>query len=271
MSIAISNLAWQPEEDAEVLAALHTNGVSQLELAPTKTWPQLDQVPQQEATAYRRQLTEQGFSIVALQSLLFGQPDLVLFGSTEQRRALQSYLEHVIQLGGWLQAQVLVFGSPKNRQRGPLNLEEATDIAVPFFRQLGQVADSEGVWLCIEPNPIAYACDFITTTTDGIDLVKQVNHSGFGLHLDAGGIYLAQEDIHTVIPAAIPFAKHFHISEPNLAPIGTTPDFPHATLHHELMQSGYTGHVSIEMRSGEQNNLAQVERAVHLAQQVYTN
>ena len=57
-------------------------------------------------------LYDRGVSVVALQALLFGRPDLVLFESPERRSATLDYLEGVLRLASWLGAGPLVFGSP---------------------------------------------------------------------------------------------------------------------------------------------------------------
>jgi sugar phosphate isomerase/epimerase len=245
MRLAISNIAWPGGADAEVLPLLQEHQAGGVELALTKVWPEPLAVSARDFAAYRAWWESRGLRIVALQALLFGKPDLVLFGSPSAREAMSDYLAEIIHRAAWLGAHALVFGSPGNRKRGNLDAATALAIAVPFFRRLGEVAARHGVSLCIEPNPPAYGCDWMTTAGEAIELVDGVNSPGFGLHLDSAGMHLAGEG-----PAAVTAAgmrtRHFHVSAPFLEGVPGG-DVPHADLACAVAASGYQGWVSIEM------------------------
>ncbi len=246
MKLSISNLAWSPAEDVEVAAVLQSFDVQGVELAPTKIWPDLTQVQEADLIAYRTFWQQQGIRIVALQSLLFGQPDLVLFRDQETRCQTLGYLRNVMHIAARLGAQILVFGSPRNRLRNELDAQESQAIAREFFHRVGELAAQYDVYFCIEPNPIAYGCDFICTATEGVDLVRAVNHPNFRLHLDAGGMTLSEEPYPEAIAASRDWLKHFHISEPQLAIIGEG-HTDHLTVASALRQIAYNNWVSIEM------------------------
>lgn len=110
----------------------------------------------------------------------------------------------------------MVFGSPKNRQRGEMSYAEAFDIAKEFFGEIAKVAHENGVVFCIEPNAPQYACDFVTTAREGADLVRAVNHPGLGLHLDTACMTLAGDDIAISIRENADILSHFHVSSPML-------------------------------------------------------
>lgn len=246
MKLAISNLAWSPAEDGEVAAVLPSFDVQGIELAPTKLWPDLTQVQDADLIAYRSFWQRQGIRIVALQSLLFGQPELVLFRDQETRAQTLVYLGNVMRIASRLGAQILVFGSPRNRLRNELGAQQSHVIAVEFFRQVGALAAQHDVYFCIEPNPVAYGCDFICTATEGMKLVRAVNHPHFRLHLDAGGMTLSADDYAEAITASRELLAHFHISEPQLAIIGTG-NTNHRAAARALRQVAYDRWVSIEM------------------------
>ena len=246
MKLSISNLAWSPAEDGEVAAVLQSFDVQGVELAPTKLWPDLTQVQDADLAAYRAFWQRQGIRIVALQSLLFGQPELVIFQDQKTRTQTLAYLRHVMRIASRLGAQILVFGSPRNRLRYDLNTQQSHAIAVEFFRHVGDAAAQHDVYFCIEPNPVAYGCDFIRTATEGVALVRAVNHPHFRLHLDAGGITLSEEPYAEAIAASREWMAHFHISEPQLASIGEG-HTDHATAARALRQIAYDQWVSIEM------------------------
>ncbi|MCB0359361.1 MAG: TIM barrel protein, partial [Bdellovibrionales bacterium] len=150
--VAISNLAWDLDEDPEIRQALHSLGVRGVEIAPSKIWEHPLAVSPDEVKQYREYWAEADIAIVSLQSLCFGRPDLQLFESETQRSALLDHLVGMCELAVALGAEHLVYGSPKQRVRGDLRLADAESIAVDFFASLGERAESLGVIVCFEPN-----------------------------------------------------------------------------------------------------------------------
>lgn len=247
MKLAISSIGWRPEEEPAVADVMAELGVAGVEIAPTKAFARPLEATAAEVSAYRRRWENRGIRIVAMQALLFGRPDLVVFGEESKREETARHLEGMIRLAARCGAGVLVFGSPKNRQVGALTGEQVDRIAVPFFGRLGDAARKEGVRFCIEPNPAAYGCDFIRTAAEGLALVGRVANPGFGLHLDAGGMTMNSETDPETLRAAVPSACHFHASEPNLATVGAG-DAAHPTFASALRDLGYPHWISIEMR-----------------------
>ena len=248
MKLAISAIAWRPEEDAEVVSVLHRTGVAGVELAPTAYWPAPLGAPREERRARGAWWQAQGFEVPALQSLLFGRPDLNLFDPAG-RGAFIRYLVGMLDVAVDLGAKMLVFGSPRNRLRGSLPAEEAFELATAAFREVGAEADLRGVCLCIEPNPPAYGCDFVTTAEEGAALVQAVGSPGFGLHLDTAGIHLVGSDPSLEVARYAPLVRHCHLSAPNLAPVGEPSGVDHSGVLEALRAASYQGWVSIEMRA----------------------
>jgi sugar phosphate isomerase/epimerase len=265
--LAVSNIAWAPHEDDAIAAVLRREGVAGVEIAPTKWREQPLEARVEEIAEYRRTWEDRGLRIVSLQSLLFGRPELQLFGSAAIRAALADYLRRVIDFGAELGAHALVFGSPKNRLRGSLSIGEANDIAIPFFRELGEYAIARHAALCIEANPPDYGCDFVTTTAEAAELCAAVNHPGVRVNADLGGMAMAVEDPYAAIRAAKDVIAHVHASEPHLGELGAVAD--HAAAAKALHEIRYDGWVSVEMRAGAGNNVSAVERAVRKARETY--
>jgi len=245
--LAASNIAWGRSLDETVARWLVELGFQGVELAPTTYWPRPLEASESQVRAVRSFWEERGLSVVAMQSLLFGHPELTLFGSAEQRERLREYLAGIIRLGGWLGAGALVFGSPKNRHVGALPRAEAEEIACEFFHDMGEVALRHGTSLCLEPNPSIYGCDFITTSREGWELVRKVGSRGFCLHLDAGGLTLSGEQVDGALLEALRESRHFHASEAQLAPLGSG-TVEHDRFAQALRAAGYGRFVSMEMR-----------------------
>lgn len=271
MKLAVSSIAWTNEEEPAVAELLQKLGVRYVEIAPTKQWNSPADASDAAIDEYKTFWRSYGIEIVAFQSMLFNRPDLKLFESEENRQQSRVYLQDFIRLAGKMGVARMVFGSPKNRQRGALDDQTALKVAREFFTELGNTAQENGVCFCIEPNPADYGCDFITDAAQGLELVKTVGNEGFGLHLDIAGMTLVKDDVVAAITNARDVLKHFHISSPFLEQVEDRPDVAHTAAAVALTEIGYQGFVSIEMRPAKAGqNLARVERAVSFAQNIYS-
>ena len=267
MNIAISNIAWEHSEDNAVSKILQKYEIKGIEIAPTKIWNDPTTIRTEDAEIYKRYWEDKGIKIVAMQSLLFGHPELTVFETAEKRKALLDYLTKIIHLASLLGVTAMVFGSPKNRIKGNL-IEEATyEISNDFFRKIGDVAQKYDIAFCIEANPIVYGTDFLTTTQEVITFVKKVDHPNINVHLDSGAMQINKEDIEKTIISAQPFS-HFHISEPDLLYVPQEVD--HRAAAKALQKINYNKWVSIEMRAGNtQNNIPQIEKTLDFVIKTY--
>lgn len=270
MNLSISNIAWNAEEDNNVLGVLRGYNITALEVAPTKIWNDPVNCSIEEIEKYRLKWEDCGIKIVAMQSLLFGQPNLVLFEDENTRTQMKNYLKKIIEIAGVLGIKALVFGSPKNRLSGHLNKLEQISIASSFFNEVGQYAVDNNLIFCIEPNPHQYGCDFVTNTQQGIDLVKEVNHPGFQLHLDTGALILNEENFAESIENSLPYLAHFHISEPYLNLVGSGTHNHHHEISKILKELNYENHISIEMKNALlPSNVESVRRVLDFVSEIY--
>ncbi len=247
MKLAISNIAWQPDEDGAVTTLMRQYGVTGIEIAPTKIWTNPISASDSEIKSYAAKWRKEGIVVSSMQALLYGHPELTIFENRHDRQQTIEYLNKIIRVGGLLGAGALVFGSPKNRRVSDLPGSTVEEIACEFFTAVGKTALEYGCVFCIEPNPTAYDCDFITTSEQARELVGRVDHPGFGLHLDAAGMTMSHENIARQLPPAIPGLRHFHISEPQLEPVGTG-IVNHVLIAELFKNSNYENWHSVEMR-----------------------
>ena len=245
---AVSNIAWSCHDDPAIFALLQKYGVTGIEVAPSKIWPQWTGATLSSAQEYRRKLADHGFEIPAMQALLFGIPDLFVFEERTHARFFE-HMELVAEIAEGLGAKVLVFGSPKNRRRGQLNYLQAKEAALPFFRRLGTICLNHGCVLGLEANPAEYCCDFLTNTADVADFVRTAASDGVKLHFDTGAAMLNKENLSDTLQFTGDLC-HFHISEPQLAPVGTEPEYFHRAFE-MLKRNSYSQWVSVEMRQGD--------------------
>ena len=248
MKLAVSNIAWDQGDEAALLPVFRALGVTGIEVAPTKLWPEWVGAGGRAAEAYAARLRGEGFCVPSLQALVFGRSDLAVF-QPETHAAFFEHMARVADLGAALGASVLVFGAPKNRVRGAMEPDAARAMAVGFFRRMAALCAARGVCLGLEANPAVYQCDFITNVGEARALVEAVGHAGFRLHLDAGEMSMEGGDLAALIAGAGSFV-HFHASEPYLAPLAGGV-VAHEAAGAALRQSGYEGWVAVEMRVPE--------------------
>jgi sugar phosphate isomerase/epimerase len=161
--------------------------------------------------------------------------------------------DHLCQcadLAGNLGAHCLVFGAPKNRDRGALSEEEAFPIAHDFFAKVGEVYTARHLCIGFEANPPEYGCNFATESRTAARLVRAVSSAGFRLHLDTACLCLAGESAEQQIESNSDILAHFHVSEPNLGSF-SAPAARHTPAAQALRNVHYDGWAALEMRAAE--------------------
>lgn len=265
MRLAISNIAWDVSEDEEIARLLHEHGIDAIDVAPAKYFSNPAKASPEDIAHVKTWWAKQGIEITGMQALLFGTTGLNVFGSPEIQAAMLKHLTEICRIGAGLGAIRLVFGSPKNRDRSELTDQETLDIAIPFFRRLGDIAESHGVLICLEPNSVNYGANFMTTSAETAHIVEQVAHSAIKMQLDTGAVTINNEDVVSVLDKYAHLIGHVHASEPDLLPLGDS-----GTDHHKI-HSALTKYlpeyvVSIEMLATKNEpHLISIKRALNVA------
>lgn len=254
MKLAVSNIGWAPENRSKVLPELKDRSIEGLVIAPTMVWPEAPRVTPLQAREFRGEVTDAGLAVAAMQSLTFGLKEAALSGDYRERRNLVEHLKRQAELAGRLGAASMIFGSPGLRKN--VNMIEAQDV----LGEAAAAAHDNGTTLAIEPLS-GYGNQFVTTTLEGIQLVRNMRAAGkgrgIGLHLDAAAIAgepgmndkRARQDImfaHRGIGLA-----SFDASAGELKPLTLDASVHHKVYATALNAASYNGYVSLEMRQPE--------------------
>ena len=275
MKLSISNIAWDASFEKQVIALLLVNNIVHLDFAPGKFFSDIKNVTDEEILKVKNEWNHKGFSLVGMQSLLFGTSGLNLFDVSTQTRMLE-HLKKVCHIGSLTGATRLVFGSPKNRDRSSLDDSQTEDIALNFFFRLGEIAKEENVTVCLEANPTLYGTNFLTTTEEAAKFVRTLNHSNIKLQLDFGTIYTNHEPA-GIIEDVSEIIGHIHLSEPSMAPV-TTDDPIHRDLGGSLKKTITksmlsTDILTIEMLTSNaehaEDRIKTIESSIKLAKKLY--
>lgn len=244
MKLSISNIAWTAEYDEEMYGLMKKYGFNGLEIAPTRIFQENPYGDIERAKQWKEYtLDKYEFSVSSMQSIWFGRQEK-LFGSKEERGILQDYTCMAIDFASAINCGNLVFGCPRNRS---LPKSTSGEAAIAFFRYVGEYAAKKGTVIGIEANPPIYQTNYINDTLAAIELIGNVNTTGFLLNLDVGTMIENCEPI-SLLRNKISLINHVHISEPGLHPI------KERELHKELADclraECYEGYVSVEMSKG---------------------
>ncbi len=222
--IAASNIGFTMTPDTE--ACLRHVGITALEVAPTRG-TQFD-----------------NFAPVSMQSLLYGLPISNIFlNPSVFKRHIRKLAESAAQKG----IRTFVFGCPKQRDlvAGTSWME-----AIDLFQQLGDIVESHGITLCLEPNAAAYGCTWLTTIADTLRFIQAVNHPHIRLSLDTGN-YCMEHDSFPLEHLAdhMEWIGHLQVSAAHLGPVLSEQEIHTAqAMVAHLVANGYTGTISYEAR-----------------------
>ncbi len=220
MRISISNIAWDTSQDDAVSKLMAKHHIDAIDIAPGKYFPDPKKASDKEIAKIRKQWTTRGVSIVGMQSLLFGTSGLNVFGNRAVQKEMLEHLRGVMRVAVGLGIQPLVFGSPKNRDRQGLNDGETREVACAFFSEVGDMAQQEGVVICLEPNPECYGANFMTCSAEAMAMVELIDHPAIKMQLDTGASAINHENVAKIIEGFEDKIGHIHLSEPGLLPLG---------------------------------------------------
>ena len=261
LKFSISNIGWDASDDMAVYELMKKWGYSGLEIAPTRIFPREPYTKHKEAGLWSKKIRkEYGFFISSMQSIWFGRQEKI-FGSKEEQNILLDYTKQAIDFAAAIGCNNLVFGCPKNR-----NLPNGVDpdVAIAFFKEIGDYAKENGAVIGIEANPPIYGTNYINDTISALELIKKVSSKGFLLNLDVGAMIQNEEDASELINN-IQLINHVHISEPGLKPIEKR------DLHKELLKilrdGDYKKYISIEM--GKVGDLGIIEDKLQYIRSIF--
>lgn len=259
MLFAISTLAFaDPAEEAALLPLLKRAGVDALEVAPTKRWPRWAGADLASARRYREALLSAGFSVTALQSIVFEQPQLQLFGA--DFAPWLAHFQTLSEIAEGLGARTLVFGAPQ--QRDPGDCAEPLALAAERFRALATQLQASGAVLALEPVPESR---FIQTPAQAQQLAASVAHPAFDWHFDSAAWAQSGADLGALLAVRLP--PHAHLSQPQLVGPSSGPvDLLEVIL--KLRIHGYAQAFSFEILSGRHHwptTLDSIERLIGAA------
>lgn len=248
MKFAICQELFEDTPWKEQCQIIAETGYTGIEVAPFTISDDMASVSTQTLMEMKSVAESFGLEIIGLHWLLAKTTGLHLTSPDGAvRAATADYLKLLAGVCATLGGQVLVFGSPPQRNLPEgVSTEQAMEYAAEVFRVAMPVFAEREVVLCMEPLTTKET-NFINTCADAVELMKLVDHPSFILHQDVKAMLGAEDDsIPELIHRYKDVCGHFHVNDSNLLGPGMGETDFHPILK-SLIEVGYKGWVSVEV------------------------
>lgn len=235
----LRHLRW-----ADACALLSSLSYEGVELAPFTFAERVELLDSDARAEIRRTAHQHGLEIVGLHMLLWSPSGLhATHPDPEIRNATAQYLVALVQFCADVGGQVMVFGSPKQRDAlPPLTPEQAASLWLDTLQPALRACEQYGILMLLEPLP---ETNVVQRLGEAVALVQQANHPNLRTMLDVKSALAETNDVPALIRQYAPYIAHVHFNDSNLrAPGYGDTDF--APILAALREVGYTGWASLE-------------------------
>lgn len=249
MKFAICNEMYEQWPIEKVFAHAARTGYQGVEVAPFTLADDCREISAARRKEIREAANREGVQVIGLHWLLLkpaglhiNAPDATLRKKTEE------YVEALIDLCADLGGEIMVWGSPKQRQvLAPFNWSDAYKHLVDALQRLGAKAHAKKVTICFEPLGPKDNCNLINTMGEGTRLVEDVKSPGVKLHLDVKAMNTEGRPIaETLRMEGGKHLWHFHANDPNLRGPGMG-EMAYEPIMQALKAVNYDRWISVEV------------------------
>ncbi|MCS7273660.1 MAG: sugar phosphate isomerase/epimerase [Fimbriimonadales bacterium] len=235
----VRHLRW-----ADACALFADAGYEGVELAPFTFAERVEQLDAEARASIRRIAHQHGLQIVGLHMLLWSPPGMhATHPDPAIRRATAEYLVALVHFCADVGGQVMVFGSPKQREAiPPLTPHEAAQLWLDTLQPALRACEQYGILMLLEPLP---ETNVVQRLEEAVALVRQANHPNLRTMLDVKSALAESNDVPALIRQYAPYIAHVHLNDSNLRAPGFG-DTNFAPIIAALRAIGYTGWASLE-------------------------
>lgn len=267
MKYAFCNEMFGDQPLDQFAATMRALGYTGVEVAPFTLAPRSEpfdvrDVPAAHRTDLRQQASDAGLEVVGLHWLLAKTTGLYLTSPEPVvRRATAEYLKQLAALCGDLGGQVMVLGSPQQRNLLPgIGYDEAEAYAAEVLREAMPACADHGVTIALEPLGPAEG-NFLLTARSAIRLAELVDSPHCRLHLDVKAMSAEAYPIDVIIRESRDWLAHFHANDPNLLGPGMG-KVEYGPILTALAEINYHGWISLEVFNYEPSPLEIGEQSI---------
>jgi sugar phosphate isomerase/epimerase len=247
MKFAICNETFQDWPFPQAFAYARQQGYTGIEFAPFTIHKNAYEITAEQRRTIRQQVRDAGLETIGLHWLLAFTEGYYLTSPDEAvRRRTAEYLGELARLCRDLGGQLMVLGSPKQRNLLPgVTHAAGVEYAADVIRRALPDLEACQVKLAVEPLGPEEG-DFLRTAASAVDLIDQVASPFCRLHLDVKAMSSEGRPIPEIIRQFAPYMEHFHANDANRRGPGMGQiDF--VPILQTLRDVNYAGWVSVEV------------------------
>ena len=247
MKFAICNETFGDWDLSDALHLARSVGYTGWEVAPFMLADNIHDFDSRARTEYRKQVESAGFEIIGLHWLLAKTESFYLTSADSSvRMATANYLGELAQLCSDLGGDVMVLGSPQQRNvpQGQ-SMQSAMECAADVLRSLGPDLERTGVRVAVEPLGREEG-NFLNHAADARELIDLVDHPHVQLHLDVKAMSDEGQPIEQIIKDNAEQMIHFHANDPNRQGPGMG-EVDFEPIFRALKEIDYQGWTSVEV------------------------
>lgn len=235
---------WEWDRQCKTASAL---GYTGMEVAPFTLSPLITDVPVARLHEMRATAEKYGMQVIGLHWLLAKTTGFHLTtDDANVRRATGEYLSALARACHELGGQVLVLGSPMQRNLAPgVSRDTGMERAAEVIRMALPALTECGVDLCIEPLT-TLETNFLTSCAEAVELMERIGHPRVLLHQDVKAMLGEGTPLPDLIQRFSKVVGHFHVNDSNLLGPGMG-ETDYRPIFAALLKTGYSGWVSVEV------------------------
>lgn len=210
MKLAVSNLAWDFEENQQIFDYLKNLNIQYIEGVISKigSW---DKLNTDIIFDYKKTLDKQGIKIRSIQSIFFN----YISEGLHDTESITSHIKTLVEYCKILNVKVMVLGSPNLRVLQN-NIQSKLS---KTFSEIDSILDGTGIELSIEPNMKQYGGGYFHNINEIVDFIITNQLVNVKTMVDTHNLILeGYNPTHELIKFE-KFINHIHISEQNLSPL----------------------------------------------------
>jgi len=247
MKIAICNELFKGWNLRDVFRYVSGLGYEGIEIAPFTISDDVRKIGSNERREIKESASSYGLKVVGTHWLLVTPKGLHLTHPDENVRWLtEQYLFELVKFTDDIGGRILVFGSPNQRKvLTGVSYQQAWNYAKEIFYECSQFAKDFGATFAFEPLA-KHLTNFINTAEEAIQLIKEVSHPNFKLHLDIFSMLDEGRPLPDTIKRSSEYLVHLHINDDN----GLGPGFgnvDYRPMIKALEEINYGGFLSVEV------------------------
>ena len=235
---------WPPRKTAKFVAEC---GYKAIEIAPFTVSQFVTDVPKKRRERLRKAYEDAGLKVAGLHWILSKTEGFHLTSPDKQvRKATSKYLCDLAQFCSDLGGDIMIFGSPKQRNLlEGVSMEQGMTWATEVLKETMPTMDKLGVTIAMEPlGP--KETNFLCDAADAVELAERVDSPHCKMMLDCKAMVHEKLSMPELIHKYKDWMVHFHANDPNLRGPGMG-DLDFTPIFQALHDIDYKRWISVEV------------------------